>query len=669
MEQSTIIRLRQSESAITNSNGDFSVNLKQGVTIEEGDQVRVHSVILDTATESVINIDVDTRVKMGVAKYVKNFEFNKPVPYTVEHYVSTPADQIPMPDLKNYYAATLHDLTGSVNYFLQGITVSTPSTDILRTFGGFESIWEYYEAGTNRYKTITIGIPQYNIISHLNFSVVVPLGPDNKGIIVSGEVKGRYFKLIYPTVDHRGDLPNRTEPWNQRSANIPVGEKIDPKKQNLDNSTICWGNGGAPVDDANSIMALYEEECSFIIPRGTYEPAEMAQIFNDNMTQINSLGTIGNNYNSTATPPTFDFPVNNPFLSTFGQVQKKIDDEFSPATVPLYLNPNVDIANNILTAPNLLLPTKPTDATADRFIGASQVSMNFDTNLKKLNFDSLHFPIYHVPSGTVGVPSITYPTGNLSPVASPPVPIPIKPIVAYGGVAFTYLTSFEIATPADSSTTPPTVEVLGNQTSLFTQLGLTGMTISVGHGPPSETILLNDNATTVFPLIITDQLGVNITGALPNIDVVVPKTANFDTPATLPTETALTTPLLSSRTFDQSDVDEGYYLLDVGVKLPQKMIGGHESSSNGTVQTTSNKIQSIIGKFYTAGNFLQQQGAGEIVYTHVGVPQLINELSVRVLHPDFSSPSNEELGPLNSVFLEVIKPVQTENLKLSRMLL
>ena len=37
---------------------------------------------------------------------------------------------------------------------------------------------------------------------------------------------------------------------------------------------------------------------------------------------------------------------------------------------------------------------------------------------------------------------------------------------------------------------------------------------------------------------------------------------------------------------------------------------------------------------------------------------MINELSVRVLHPDFSTPSNEELGPLNSVFLEVIKPVK-----------
>jgi len=652
MEKSTIIRLRQAESSTTNSNGDFNVSLKEGVTIEEGDQVRVHSVILDTATESVINLDVDARIKMGVAKYVTNYQplAQTPVALTVQNKVAAPADQIPMPDFKRYYMSTKHDLAGSTNYFLQGITVSTESQDILRSFGGFDSIWEYYEAGTNKYKTIMIPIPSFKIISHLNFSVVVPIGPDNKGIIVSGEVKGRYFKLIHPSVDHRGDLPNRTEPWNQRSFNVPAGENIHPSKQNLDNSTICWGNGGDPISDASSILNLWEEECSFILPRGSYEPAEIAQIFNDNMTQIDSLGPVGNNYNNAG--GTFAFPVNNPFLTTFGQAHKKISDLYTGGT--LFLNPNVTA--DAPTATNFLVPDPfPPSLAEDAFIGASQVSMNFDTNLKKLNFDSLHFPIYAVPSGgTVAVPSIAYPSGTLEPGGAD---VPKVPILAYGGVAFTYLQAFEIATSADTSVAPPVPEVLGKQTDLFTQLGLTGMTLPVGHD--TTQITMNDD-TLVYPLLIQDSIGTNITGALPNIDVVVPKTAftnraspGFAKPVTIDTETALTTPLLSSRTFDSTDNDEGYYMLDIGVKLPQKLIGGFE----GGVQTTSNKIQAVVGKYYTAGNFLQSQGQGEIVYTHVGQPQMINELSVRVLHPDFSAPSNEELGPLNSIFLEVVKPV------------
>ena len=663
MEKSTIIRLRQAESSSISSNGDYNVTLKEGVTIEEGDQVRVHSVILDTATESVISLDVDTRVNMGVAKYITNYQqfADAPVPYAVEHYVASAADQIPMPDLKNYYASTLHDLAGSTNYHVQGLTIFSNSTDILRSFGGFESVWEYYEAGTNKYKTINITIPSVSIISHLEYAVVVPFGPDNKGIIISGEVKGKWFRCIHPTKDHRGDLPNRTQPWDGFEFDVPVGEQIEPKKQDIYYSAICYGNAGNAISDASSIMNIYEEECSFILPRGSYEPAEIAQIFNDNMTKINSLGTIGNDYDNSSNPKRFGFPVNNPFLTTFGQAQKKITDEFAPTASPLYLNPNVNIGAGILTATNLLKPVIPQTAADDRFIGANQVSMNYDTNLKKLNFDSIHFPIYTIPSGSsVAVPSITYPTGTLAPAGTDP--IPKEPIVSYGGIGFTYLTALEIIKSADTSVTPNLPEVTGKNTDLFTQLGLTGMTIDVGHD--TNTILLNDNSTTVYPLVITDQLGKNITGALPSIDVVVPKTAfvpsggsaspGFTKPVTEDTETSLTTPLLSTRTFDTSDNDEGYLMLDIGIKFPQKMIGGYEGSD----QTTSNNIQAVIGKFYTAGNFLQSQNQGEIVYTHVGIPQMINELSVRILHPDFSTPSNEELGPLNSVFLEVIKPIK-----------
>ena len=659
MEKSTIIRLRQAESSTITSNGDYSVNLKEGVTIEEGDIVKVHSVILDTATESVISVDIDTRVKMGVAKYITNYqEFaNAPVPYAVENYVAVAADQIPMPDLKNYYASTLHDLGGATTYHVQGLTIFSNSTDILRSFGGFESVWEYYEAGTNKYKTINITIPSVSIISHLEYAVVVPFGPDNKGIIISGEVKGKWFRCIHPTKDHRGDLPNRTQPWDGFIFNVPVGQQIEPKKQDIYYSAICYGNAGDPISGASAIMNIYEEECSFILPRGSYEPAEIAQIFNDNMTKINSLGTIGNDYDASAAPPKYGFPVNNPFLSTFGQTQKKIDDEFT-GTNPLYLNPNVNIGAGVTTATNLLKPVVPQTTADDRFIGANQVSMNYDTNLKKLNFDSLHFPIYTIPSGSsVAVPSITYPTGTLAPAGTDP--IPKEPIVSYGGIGFTYLTAFEIIKSADTSVTPNLPEVTGKLTNLFTQLGLTGMTIDVGHD--TDTILLNDNTTTVYPLVITDQLGKNITGALPSIDVVVPKSAfvgggapGFTKPATEDTETSLTTPLLSTRTFDTSDNDEGYYLLDIGMKLPQKMIGGYDGGD----QTTSNKIQAVIGKFYTAGNFLQSQGQGEIVYQHVGEPQMLNDLNVRILHPDFSAPSNEELGPLNSVFLEVVKAVK-----------
>ena len=65
-----------------------------------------------------------------------------------------------------------------------------------------------------------------------------------------------------------------------------------------------------------------------------------------------------------------------------------------------------------------------------------------------------------------------------------------------------------------------------------------------------------------------------------------------------------------------------------------------------------------MGKYFTSGNFLQDTGASGIVYQHIGQPQMLNDLDIRVLHADGTPPLKNELGPLNSIFIEVIKPVK-----------
>ena len=100
-------------------------------------------------------------------------------------------------------------------------------------------------------------------------------------------------------------------------------------------------------------------------------------------------------------------------------------------------------------------------------------------------------------------------------------------------------------------------------------------------------------------------------------------------------------------------------MLEIGIDMPQKLIGGFDGDN----MTTSNKVQAILGKYFTSGNFLQSQGSGEILYTHVGEPQLIRDLNVRIVHPDFSSPLPNELGDKNSVFLEVVKAVNVAPVK------
>ena len=60
-------------------------------------------------------------------------------------------------------------------------------------------------------------------------------------------------------------------------------------------------------------------------------------------------------------------------------------------------------------------------------------------------------------------------------------------------------------------------------------------------------------------------------------------------------------------------------------------------------------------KLFNAGNFLQAQGQGAIVYEHQGDPVLLSDLAVTIRNPDMTLPATNDLGDKNSVFLEVIK--------------
>mgnify|MGYP003630546385 CR=1 FL=1 len=647
MEKSTIIKLRQQEATSVATNGDYNVSLKEQVLLEEGDMVKVHSVILATNTESVINVEEDTRVKMGVAKYFRQIANNKPTNFT-----TTPLIDFSVPDLNLQWAVTKHPSTGE-NFFVQAIYMFSTSLDEAQKFGGIDTIWEYYAVGTGKKTNITISLPRQYTARHANRALVVPFGEGGHGV----HCLGKYFKLIHPTVD---ELDKRSVKPFVTLVNIAAGEPV-PDNIGANNgpfplilqSGVAWGDGGTPVDNTPSVLELFEEELSFVIKAQTYQPAELAQIINDKMVEIDSLGSVGNNYPQNA------YPVNNPFLSTVAQINHKIsllkDKE---GTTPQYFH--IPGANESLPIPQQLMFFDPIPTTMgdDRFIGANEVSMNYDENLDRLNFDTIHFPQYVSGGGggAINVPGIVYPTpGNLYPNigGGADVPIPSVAQVSYGGVAFTRLEAFNVS--IDSQTG---VETVLSRSNFWTTLGFENMTIQALTADPSITITLTD-ATTVRPLVISSELGKNITGALPSIDIVVPKTANFDTPVNEDVENSFTTPIISARGFGQVANDEGYYMLEIGIDMPQKLIGGFDGDN----MTTSNKVQAILGKYFTSGNFLQSQGSGEILYTHVGEPQLIRDLNVRIVHPDFSSPLPNELGDKNSVFLEVVKAVNVAPVK------
>ena len=584
MEEVKLIKLRQAEANEVDINGSYKVTLAEPILLEEGDQVTVKSVILDTATESVVTLDNDVNVVMGVAKYLRY--------YNASQYALT-ATPLPYftPDLKIQTICTRLQI-GANGYNLGFIVVNPSYT---RQIGPFETTWEYTELGTGKKRTHPILVGPFKARDHLSKNILITVG---------WLVEGKNFRCTdTPATLRRHGI----EPF--------ISEQDVVNKSQIEltgNGGWVWLNNGSPIPSGSDVLNVHEELCEFTIPKGSYEPAEIAQIVNDNMVKIDSLGVVGDDYARNV------YPLNNPFLSTFAQQSHKIgllgaDMFFCPESTASQQSP----------ASLLKITTVPTTLGTDVFVGGNQVSMNYDLNLKKLNFDSLHMPIYIGP-GTPFQPGITFPSD----------PLPKEIQVSQGGNFFTRLE------PAD----------------FWLTLGFQGVTVRPTNS--TDFITLTDTST-VFPLIINLELGKNIIGALPTVDVLVPKTATYLTPTLEGTINSFTTPILASRQFDVTENDEGYYLLEVGIKLPQKMIGGYLKTDD---RTGSNKVQSIITKYFTSGNFLQESGAGSIVYTHIGDPELLSDFDVRVLHPDFSVPNNNELGDKNSVFLEIVKAFKPPDL-------
>ena len=367
-----------------------------------------------------------------------------------------------------------------------------------------------------------------------------------------------------------------------------------------------------------------------------YTPAEIAQIITDKCSELNSGGQTGfeGSFPQPGTPEApYPFnnawPVNSAFCSTLSQLYTLAN----PDTVTLANTDLVFSRENHLQAaaiggvppPVIIADDVPLTFATDVLLGTNNFSLNYDTNLAKLNFDLIHTP-YQFSVDNVWTPGITYPAAGGGDYR--------QPTTSYSGIAFTKLD-------------PP---------DFWHTLGFTETPVHISYDPTP--IGLDDGTDMIVPQIILTP-GLNITQQYAGLDLVWNKVVssggkNFYQFASGDIETQITTPIISNRGFNDIINDEGYYYLEVGIKIPQTLIGG---SGGGGTDTMSNRVQAIVGKFYTSGNFLQVGSDSAILYQHVGEPQLLADLNVRVLHADMTSPDPQEIGPKNSIFLEVIKTI------------
>ena len=642
MSNSTIIELRQLEASNVERNGVFRSRLSNPVLLEEGDEVNIKAVYLDTSESAagLIHLQNEVDVSMEMAKYIQNYNLDQQ--FTNKNGAIT--------NLRNY----------------PNPNVRTPSE------GGDNAIWWLAETSTNTSAT-SWSIPEFA------FTLVEGNNKDFGGCNIS-------FKYR-PTTPGANDQFLTIKIKKQRRKKF---DDASPRKINV----ICAGSADAPSLEMTSdpeylaqhqissvdfsqfqvklpagetIFNLQTETVNFTIAAGDYTPAQMAAVITDNLGNIEANGNVNASYTGGASPfvvtDKTNWPAESPFLTTVLKNDRALQVQGAAETATIgqafvnatngYITPTkVDKSGtyymeyNLTDMKNDFTPALPGpyNPPVDRYIGANQVSLVFDENEQKLKFDALHFPIFvnesdptATPPSNDATPGVIYnnPINLIPETYVFPTGLPLR----YSGIAFTKLSP---------------------QIFWEKQLGFQNITISPQQNVKLDYPAAGDTPAHNNSFTITAENGVNITGAFPGLDVGVIKSdttystppfldLSQDPPPTINVSTPDTWGIFGDRSFNSSVADEGYFLIDISPGIRQNLTGANGGS---------NSTQSIVNRYYTQNSFTSDQGAGSIAYVHTGAPELLSDLQVRVLNPDKSVVDPTILQDKNSIFIEIIKAIK-----------
>jgi len=592
MKKSVIIKCRQQEANNLTSNGTFNTVLKNPILLEEGDIVNIKTAIIDASADSLIIVPEETAVAIEMGKYYWNTDID-----SSQRYITNPAGpptrvvlepvsgQPPYPGpVDNQIYILGHGTTAAAGnvIFIESITVFPIHKNGVHDMGGLTLNFEYNEMGGLRRKLLYSRFMKLAIQQNHPKGLVIDIGIYSQDGLFDLKLGGVNLA-------------------DYRISNITVQRET------------------VPVPAVTNFIVPRITGLEFIIQPGRYTPAEIAAIINDNLSLNNTTAATANDYGNDK------WPVDSPILTTIAQDRFELST--TPNTAGQFFIRAVEGGGGLETVDSALTFTG-TDGvignTSDAWLGANEMSLNYDSNLNKLNFDIMHFPWYVTnPGGGSAIPGVTFVRGS--------------PSLAYSGV---YITALE---PAE-----------------FWQKQL-GFTTIPTRWTQQKTSFLNNGQPT-FPFNMKPIIGENITAAFNGVDLMVTHTDAFyrippgPNPETPSVATSLTSPIISDRQFDKSPNDEGYYLVEIGFKFPQMMIAGANGAPGAQ---NNNRVQSIVGKYYTSGNFLQDTGAGSIAYEHRGEAQLLTDLQISIRHPNGSIPSATEIGPDNSIFIEIVKELQT----------
>ena len=644
----TIIQLRQEEAEDSNEAGVWETTLDHEILLNEGDEVAIKAVFLDTTVTDRTRITVanDLELTMECAMYVQNYVLDQTYDYVN-------GGNARLRTYKNYATGVAPENYGDNNLWWLSKAVSNETThtwSVPKVF--WHALGPYNNFSYTHHMDVDFEYQKVDgTIGYAYFHIPTELAKKNKNatsvidVICAGNENGPYFKML--TSEY--DITN---------------------KGLVDGSDIDWLSSAFKLGDKDPIITLQTFPFTFTLPASTYTPEELATFITNRITKIDENGIISDDYDEKVItiPPTNMpkyFPQNTPFLTSVLQNYQILKDAaeyggYSADQVFVnssFVKDDPEGGLHYFTYPvdQMMLEeddtANPQIPPLDRFIGTNQLALEYDEFERKLKFTTQHFPIYNLGTDDTtndAIPCLTYNPGGIIPTQTTS-----GIATRYSGIAWTSLRAKDTVT--------------GQNTNFWGDIGLTGCIIqpkqnrTMAYPAAGDPLPSTPNSFSID--IIEEGSRKNVTGAYAGLDIPVQKNNLYfnrpiregylgQTDTYIGTE--LTTSIFANRTFNDPVAGQGYFLVSIANNFSQELVGGKKTKTLGTVQ-------SIVNRYYSLDSYTSDQGAGSIAYIHRGESQALSNFGIRILNPNLSVPDNLTLGGKNTIFLQITRAAPNPN--------
>ena len=640
--ETSLIEIREKSSNFQTSNGKFNYNLKQHLRLNDGDELNIRNIYIDSKKESnTIAIKEDVILTMDICRgWTMNSDY-------IIHYGNTDGFNA-VDDDKNIYLVKGQIASGTLVDEDGGYvgTHGTALSDVVSLGNansqGVGDTYTYYPV----YKVPSPPANTYGYFNEITYRLLnysMPYYGDFEILLEYTNVRGLKSKLaiILPKVST--NTPVKILPiTNGVIFNVADGFKIIDPSENLirqANTDPNFDYEYEPTDN-NDILEPITQQINIPIKAGNYQPSILAETIN---LKLNTLNNKLYSQSNTPIPLTKNPPLfkDNPTIYGGARVSQLVGFYENTLNIANGINDyyhmvSEDNSNVILKVGNLVDGVNNT-VTNELMTGSQTFQFIFDEITQTFKIENLHNP-YYVTVGTGANASSTIGISMMDFGVAPDRVMTMN--TKRGDFKILGLTTNEKTGNFWYDKLGLNKNVITNITSFKKNYGgTTGELYVPSFGNNFE----DDLGTKRTDALVTNQLKLENRSFNPNYlsysgDAVPP------TPLLLPTTDTIS--IFGEKTLTDLIVDDAYFKV---------IINGQQFSNNLYNMDGVQLISAIVGKYYSGASYTNGFSSDGITYTHRGEPIIISNFDITILSSDNCTPN---IGNDNSIIIQINNQIQ-----------